>query len=77
VGEAIQRAGDWYGHPVNLASRLTAFARRASVVASREARESAGEDFAWTFVGSRNFKGVRGVVDVYRVRSRGGAGLNS
>jgi adenylate cyclase len=70
AGEAITRAGDWYGRPVNLASRLTAFARRGSVVASREVREAAGEEFAWSPVGSRRFKGVRGEVDVYRVRSR-------
>jgi adenylate cyclase len=71
AGQALQRAGDWYGHPVNLASRLTAFARRGSVVASREVREAAGDDSAWSFIGSRRFKGVRGVVDVYRVRSKG------
>jgi adenylate cyclase len=70
AGEAITRAGDWYGRPVNLASRLTAFARRGSVIASREVREAAGEEFAWSPVGSRRFKGVRGEVDVYRVRSR-------
>lgn len=70
AGEAITRAGDWYGRPVNLASRLTAFARRGSVVASREVREAAAEEFAWSPVGSRRFKGVRGEVDVYRVRSR-------
>jgi adenylate cyclase len=69
AGEAITRAGDWYGRPVNLASRLTAFARRGSVVAAREVREAAGEDLAWSFIGSRRFKGVRGEVDVFRVRS--------
>jgi adenylate cyclase len=70
AGEAITRAGDWYGRPVNMASRLTAFARRGSVVASREVREAAGEDFAWSFAGRHHFKGVRGEVEVYRVRSR-------
>jgi adenylate cyclase len=70
AGEAITRAGDWYGHPVNLASRLTAFARRGSVVAPREVRDAAGRDFAWTQIGRRRFKGVRGEVEVFRVRSR-------
>jgi adenylate cyclase len=69
AGEAITRAGDWYGRPVNLASRLTAFARRGSVVASREVRDAAREDFAWTPIGRRRFKGVRGEVEVYRVRN--------
>jgi adenylate cyclase len=68
VGDAITRAGDWYGRPVNLASRLTAFARRGSVVASREVREAAGEEFAWSPIGRRRFKGVRGEVEVYRLR---------
>jgi adenylate cyclase len=71
AGEAITRAGDWYGRPVNLASRLTAFARRGSVVAAREVRNAAGEDFAWTHIGRRRFRGVRGEVEVFRVRSRG------
>ncbi len=70
AGDAITRAGDWYGHPVNLASRLTASARPGSVVTAREVREAAGEGFAWSFVGSRRFKGVRGEVGVYRVRPR-------
>jgi adenylate cyclase len=72
AGDAIMRAGDWYGRPVNLASRITAFARRGSVVAAWELREAAGEDFAWSPIGRRRFKGVRGEVEVYRVRSRSG-----
>jgi adenylate cyclase len=68
AGEALPRAGDWYGRPVNLASRLTAFARRGSVVAASEVRDAAGAGFAWSFAGSRRFPGVRGEVDVYRVR---------
>jgi adenylate cyclase len=69
AGEALPRAGDWYGRPVNLASRLTGFARRGSVVASKEVHDAAAERYAWSFAGSRRFKGVRGEVDVYRVRS--------
>jgi adenylate cyclase len=69
AGDAIARAGDWYGRPVNLASRLTAFARRGSVVAAREVRDAASDDFAWTPIGRRRFKGVRGDVEVFRVRS--------
>ena len=37
-GEGLTRAGDWYGRPVNLAARLTGFARRGSVVTSKEVR---------------------------------------
>jgi adenylate cyclase len=67
-GEALPRAGDWYGRPVNLASRLTGFARRGSVVVSRDVRDAAGDRYAWSFAGRRRFKGVRGEVEVYRVR---------
>jgi adenylate cyclase len=70
-GEGLSRAGDWYGRPVNLASRLTSFARRGSVVTSEEVREAAGDGWDWSKAGSRRFKGVRGSVDVYRVRREG------
>ena len=67
-GAALQRAGDWYGRPVNLASRLTSFARRGTVVASKDVHEAAADGYAWSFAGDRRFKGVAGEVPVYRVR---------
>ena len=67
-GEALQRAGDLYGRPVNLASRLTAFARPGSVVATDEVRDAARTDCRFSFAGNRRFKGVTGEVAVYRVR---------
>jgi adenylate cyclase len=66
-GEALPRAGDWYGRPVNLASRLTSFARRGSVVAAKEVRDAASDGYEWSSAGSRRFKGV-GEVEVYRAR---------
>jgi adenylate cyclase len=68
LGQGLPRAGDWYGRPVNLASRLTSFARRGSVVTSKEVRDAAGDGYEWSAAGSRRFKGVRGSVDVFRVR---------
>ena len=67
-GEGLTRAGDWYGRPVNLAARLTGFARRGSVVTSKEVRDAAGDGYDWSAAGSQRFKGVRGTVDVFRVR---------
>ena len=32
AGGALPRGGDWYGRPVNLASRITAIARPGSVL---------------------------------------------
>jgi adenylate cyclase len=69
-GEALPRAGDLYGRPVNLAARLTSFARRGTVVTSREVHDAAEDGYAWSAVGRRRVKGVRGEVEVYRVRSR-------
>ena len=71
-GEGLPRAGDWYGRPVNLAARLTSFARRGTVVTSGEVREAAGDGYDWSAAGSRRFKGVKGSVDVYRVRPEAG-----
>jgi adenylate cyclase len=76
-GEALQRAGDWYGRPVNLASRLTAFARRGSVVATGEIRQVAMGDHRWSFAGNRRFKGVAGEVAVYRLRRTSPSGQPS
>jgi hypothetical protein len=39
----LLRAGDWYGRPVNLAARLTEFARRGSVVASADVHDAAAD----------------------------------
>jgi adenylate cyclase len=68
-GEGLPRAGDWYGRPVNLAARLTDFARRGSVVTSKEVRDAVGDGYSWSEAGSRRFKGVKGNVDVFRVRT--------
>ena len=73
-GDGLPRAGDWYGRPVNLAARLTSFARRGSVVTSKEVRDTAGDGYDWSEVGRKRFKGVRGSVDVWRVRPPGSGG---
>jgi adenylate cyclase len=70
-GEGLPRAGDWYGRPVNLASRLTGFARRGTVIASRDVRDACEDAYDWSAAGSRRFKGVKGSVDVFRVRRAG------
>lgn len=71
-GEALPRAGDWYGRPVNLASRLTSFARRGSVVVSKDVRDTASGSYAWSAAGRRRFKGVGGETEVFRVRPAAG-----
>jgi adenylate cyclase len=68
LGDGLPRAGDWYGRPVNLAARLTGFAKRGSVVTSKEVREACGDAYDWSDAGRRRFKGVKGSVEVFRVR---------
>ncbi len=70
AGEAIGRGGDWYGRPVNLASRITDIARPGSVLASQSATEMAGEGFAYSFAGERRLKGIDSGVRLFRVRRR-------
>ena len=67
-GPAFNRAGDWYGNTVNLASRVTSEARPGSVLATQEVRDSAAEDFAWSFAGRFKLKGVADPVALHRAR---------
>jgi adenylate cyclase len=67
-GLALPRAGDWFGRPVNLASRITAIARPGSVLVEREVRDSAGDAYAWSFAGERRLRGIRGSVPLFRAR---------
>jgi adenylate cyclase len=68
LGQALSRAGDWYGQPVNLASRITSVARPGSLLVDRELRDSAGESYSWSFAGERRLKGIRGAVQLFRAR---------
>jgi adenylate cyclase len=67
-GEALPRSGDWYGQPVNLASRITAHARPGSVLVTNGVRERAKGDYRWSQAGVRRFKGIREPVGLVRVR---------
>jgi adenylate cyclase len=69
TGEAIGRAGDWFGQPVNLASRICSSARPGSLLTTNEVRDEVGDDgFRWSRAGKRRFKGVRDEVGLHRVR---------
>jgi adenylate cyclase len=71
-GQALGRGGDWYGRPVNLASRITNFARPDSLVVDQAVKDSIantnGRPFDFSFAGRRHFKGIEGEVPVHRVR---------
>ena len=70
-GHAMTRGGDWYGRPVNLASRLTAIARGGSVLTTSDVSAALRADFHWSAAGPRRIRGVQGTVPVYRARPLG------
>ena len=70
-GPALSRAGDWYGRPVNLASRITDVARPGSLLVAEELAEQAeqkADGFRYSRAGGRHFKGIKGNVRLQRVR---------
>ena len=68
TGEAVTRGGDWFGRPVNLASRITAVAYPSSVLCTADVREAAGDGYRWSDAGRRRLKGIDGQVRLARVR---------
>jgi adenylate cyclase len=67
-GSVHVQAGDYYGRPVNLASRLGGIARPGSVLLDPAAREAAGERFSYSFAGEHHLKGFDHRVSLYRAR---------
>jgi adenylate cyclase len=69
-GEAVAHSGDWYGPPINLASRIAAISRPDSVLATKRVRDRTLDSFDWSNAGRRRFKGVRGEVRLFRARDK-------
>jgi adenylate cyclase len=69
-GSAEQRAGDFYGHAVNLASRVTGVARPGSVLCTEEVRDAAPAEFDWSFARRHRLKGMSETFALYRARRR-------
>jgi adenylate cyclase len=72
-GMAVSRAGDWFGSPVNVASRVTGVARPGTVLVAESAKDALsqnGDDAGidWSFVGGRRLKGIKGESKLFRVR---------
>jgi adenylate cyclase len=70
TGMAVSRAGDWFGSPVNLASRVTGVARPGTILVSEATHDAIGEtgDFAFSFAGGRSLKGIKDDVKLFRAR---------
>lgn len=67
---AVSRGGDWFGSPVNLASRVTGAARPGAVLVTETVRAEVGEDTGveWSFAGAKRLKGIKDEVKLFRAR---------
>jgi adenylate cyclase len=68
LGPVVSRGGDWYGHSVNVASRIAAIAWPGSVLCDQAVHDAAAEAFRWSFAGERRLKGVKRPVRLWRAR---------
>jgi adenylate cyclase len=67
-GEAVGRWGDWYGRPVNLASRVCTRARPGSVLVTKTVADAcAGDGYRFSNAGEKRLKGI-GTVPLWRAR---------
>jgi adenylate cyclase len=67
-GMAVGRWGDWYGRPVNLASRVCSRARPGSVLVTEPIADACGNDgYRFSAAGQKNLKGI-GAVPLWRAR---------
>jgi adenylate cyclase len=71
-GPALNRSGDWYGHTVNVASRITAKAEPGTLVATKELCEAAGDVCTWENAGSHALKGIEDELELFRAEPRSG-----
>ena len=66
LGPALTRSGDWYGHPVNVASRLVGAADPGTLAGTEELRTATRGSFQWTAAGTHALKGIDGRIAVFR-----------
>ncbi|PVZ05805.1 adenylate cyclase [Actinomycetospora cinnamomea] len=82
-GVGVPHAGDWFGPPVNLASRVTETARPGQVTVTAAVHDAvlatAPDDppFRFRAAAPRKFKGVRGAQRLYRVHRRSNGPRNN
>ena len=70
VGALIRRDGDYFGHTVNLASRICDAAAASSVTATREVADLTPE-LSWMPIGDATLKGVPDPVPLVRLADQG------
>ena len=67
-GPAVNRWGDWFGTPVNLASRLTTRARPSTVLVTSEIKDSVDGAFEFSDAGRKRLKGFSQPVHAFRAK---------
>ncbi|MBA2240007.1 MAG: hypothetical protein H0W09_01985 [Solirubrobacterales bacterium] len=70
LGEVLPRGGDFYGRPVNLASRITAIARPGSVLCSEALHDQLADDqgLRFSYARKRQLKGIGEPQKLFHVR---------
>ncbi len=69
-GPAVPRAGDWFGHTVNLASRIADVSRAGTIVGDSALRDATAAGYEWARLPRRHLRDVPGRVDLHRLRGR-------
>ena len=73
AGRALNRGGDWYGPPVNLASRITDVAEPGTIAASEAVVEAATDAYSWIALAESSLKGVKEKVQLHKLADTGTA----
>ncbi len=68
-GVALARGGDWYGEPVNLASRICDATPPGAILAPDDVKE-ASPTAHWAFSGAERLKGIAQPVRLWRLEIR-------
>ena len=68
-GVALARGGDWYGAPVNLASRISDVTPPGAILASEDVKEAWPSE-RWEFAGAERLKGVSEPVRLWRLEPK-------
>jgi adenylate cyclase len=68
-GLAVSRAGDWFGSPVNVASRVTAVAQPGTVLVTESVHGAGQSDngLTWSPVGAQRLRGVPEPIQLFVV----------
>jgi adenylate cyclase len=69
-GSVHAQAGDYYGRPVNLSSRLTAIAKPGSVLLDSAAKQAVGDEFSYSYAGEKHLKGFDSRTKLFRARRK-------